>query len=475
MKDNQFDLLLKNSLPDLPPEDIANKVNPWRKFVFYIIVGLILSTTRLIGIKYLSFIIPTIGNIFLVQGFQGLRKENRFFYMGWIFSLICFIVMPILRMNPRSFKIGEDSSVLILLVILFAVAFYSQFRCLALGITQIQEKCGVETNDKLKRVILGCSTALVFLNIVSNKPSWISYFTPVVYLLLIWCIILLMREINEIGYAIHIAPIILSNKMIVFLTALLMGSAFLLGEYMISQEPKNQMEWHASNSGDVVQVKNDLIQKGFPEHILDSMLEKDILLCQNAKQLVVKKNERNADNPHIPENYTAYDIAIEMADKDYHWRIIHYFEWTEEENFYNSDCIVLWPMERGHMNAWEIKSGYTGHILYSLDGIDYRASFDDLMISSIYNPDLNSYSGDPEIIAEFTFPKKGQHKRGYISYDAVSINGKANPVNSWMKYVHQTSRFISPVQTAGEYWRNRYFNDGKNEDNFLIIETAIHY
>lgn len=257
MKDKQFDLFLKNSLPDLPPEDIVNKVNPWKRFVFYIIIGLILSTTRLIGMKYLSFIVPTIGNIFLVQGFQGLRKENRFFNMGWIFSLICFIVMPVLRINPRSFKIGEDSPVLILVVILFAVAFYSQFRCLALGITQIQEKCGVATNDKLKRVILGCSTALVFLNVVSNKPVWVSYFIPVVYLILVWCVVLLMREINEIGYSIHIAPMIISNKMIVLFTVLLMGGAFLFGEFMISSEPKNQMEWYVSDSGDVVKVKSD--------------------------------------------------------------------------------------------------------------------------------------------------------------------------------------------------------------------------
>ncbi len=229
MNDNQFDFLLQNSIPELPPEDVVKKVNPWRRFIFYIIIGLILSTTRIVGIKYLSFIIPTIGNIFLVQGFQGLRKENRFFNMGWIFSLLCFMIMPVLRMNSRTFKIGEDSPIVIVLVIIFAIAFYSLFRCLALGITQIQEACGVATNEKLKRVILGCSTALVFLNIVSNKPTELIYFIPVIYLVLICCVIRLMREINEIGYAIRIAPIVISNKMIVFFTLVLMAIGFLVG------------------------------------------------------------------------------------------------------------------------------------------------------------------------------------------------------------------------------------------------------
>ncbi|MBE5957134.1 MAG: hypothetical protein E7253_11890 [Lachnospiraceae bacterium] len=107
----------------------------------------------------------------------------------------------------------------------------------------------------------------------------------------------------------------------------------------------------------------------------------------------------------------------------------------------------MWPVEKGYRDVWKIISGYTGQILYRIDEKDYQASFDNLSVSSIYYPEIGGYNGDPEIIVEFAFPKNGSMKRGYISYDAVIEEGYAVKVNSWINYIHQTSRFMYPVQT----------------------------
>ena len=475
MNDKQFDLLLQSSLPELPPEEIASKVNPWRRFVFYIIIGLILNS-NIISVKYLSILLPTIGSVFLVLGFQALRNVNRYFKMGWIYSILHFVGMTILRMSPRrSYSTSDSSSIIILILLILAVMFYSLFRCFALGVNRIQEEWDVTQNYRLQRIILGCSSALVFFNIISSKTVWSGYLITIIYIILIICIIRLLKEMEQVGYSISVAPVLISNKMMIILTMILMAVGLVISDFMIPLEPENQTQWVAPNTPEVNEVKRYLISMGFPEQVLDSMGEKDILLCKDAKNVIITKSKNSSDNPDIPENYMAYDIAVELSDKERHWKLVHYFEWTDNEKFYSSDCLVLWPVERGYLDVWEIKSGYTGQILYQLDGVDYRTYFEELSVTSSYSPELGGYTADPEIIAEFTFPKKGTEKRGYISYDAVGEEGYILKVNSWIKYIHQTDRFLYPAQTAGQYWRNRYFDEGKKEDSFTMIETSVHY
>ena len=243
MNDKQFDLLLQSSLPELPPEEIAAKVNPWRKFVFYIMIGLILNT-NIISVKYLSILLPTIGSVFLVLGFQALRNVNRYFKMGWIFSILHFVGMTIFRMSPRrSYSTSDTSGIIIITLLILAVLFYSLFRCLALGVTAIQEDWGVTQNNRLQRIILACSSALVFFNIISSKTVWSGYIITVIYIILIICIIRLLKEMEQVGYSISVAPVLISNKMMIILTMILMAVGLVISDFMIPLEPENPQKY----------------------------------------------------------------------------------------------------------------------------------------------------------------------------------------------------------------------------------------
>ena len=61
MKDAELDLALKNSIPELPPDDIVMEVTPWRKAMNRSLAGLALTTITLnfLGLnirKYLRFV-----------------------------------------------------------------------------------------------------------------------------------------------------------------------------------------------------------------------------------------------------------------------------------------------------------------------------------------------------------------------------------------------------------------------------------
>ena len=78
MNEDDFDALLKDSLPDLPPEDVVADVTPWRRAMNRVLTGLGLTSITL-NFLYLDYILPAIGMVLLLLGFRALRRENRWF------------------------------------------------------------------------------------------------------------------------------------------------------------------------------------------------------------------------------------------------------------------------------------------------------------------------------------------------------------------------------------------------------------
>lgn len=476
MNDKNFDLLLQNSLPELPPDDITKNVNPWKKPIYFIIAGLILNT---ITIPYfnLPFILSFAGNILLLLGFQTYRLENRFFKMGWIYSIINHISkILIFIVNTMQIEwMGPLKQIVFVLSLLKLFSFYSLYRCLVLGIKEVNERCGLRLDYNIERMIMYCCSFLIIVNIASIDGFLVNILCIIAYFLLIRSLIKLIQEIGESGYSMKLMPYIFPAKWTVIISLILLLFGYAIGEFFLSPRPVSQMEWHVSTDSNVEDTKEHLQDLGFPEHILNSLLEKDIMACEGAIKVVVAKTEQDSEHADIPEEYTAYNIAVELSNRECHWKIFHYFEWNDDAKFYGSDCVVVWPVTKGYSNTWDITSGYTGHILYEEKGIIYQSSFDDWEQTSIYDEVNDWYTGDPEIIFEFTYPKNSEQRRGYVSYEAVAENlGNVN-LNSWIKYIHQSKRFLYPVETAAQHWKSGRQGEEKNQNGFLIFETSIQY
>ena len=87
LNEQEFDSMLQSSMAELPPDDIAYEVTPWRKAINRILTGFALGaiTLNFLGLNYL---LPAIGMILTILGFRTLRKENKWFNACWIITVV---------------------------------------------------------------------------------------------------------------------------------------------------------------------------------------------------------------------------------------------------------------------------------------------------------------------------------------------------------------------------------------------------
>lgn len=87
MTDRDFDRMLSEQLAHQPvPESAVRRVTPWSTAIGYLSLGPHShhAPSRLFVPAYL---LPTVGFALLVLGLRSLRRENRMFFAGWVFSL----------------------------------------------------------------------------------------------------------------------------------------------------------------------------------------------------------------------------------------------------------------------------------------------------------------------------------------------------------------------------------------------------
>ena len=142
-RSDSFDELLEESLPALPPEDVAAEVTPWRRAMRRVLVGMALCTVTL-NFLCLNYLLPAIGMALTLLGFRALRREN-----GWFMA--CFLtaalraaqLFPQLALNttilPGLFPEWANAA-------LSAAGFillFLQYFCLWRGLRAVREKAGL--------------------------------------------------------------------------------------------------------------------------------------------------------------------------------------------------------------------------------------------------------------------------------------------------------------------------------------------
>ena len=104
LNENDFENLLKNSLNDIPPQNIIDEVSPYKDAIGHIVWGIGLTTITL-NFLLLNYILPFIGAILMLLGFRSLRKENKWFFGGYILSIIRLIyVLSSLILNSTIYN-----------------------------------------------------------------------------------------------------------------------------------------------------------------------------------------------------------------------------------------------------------------------------------------------------------------------------------------------------------------------------------
>ena len=104
MNDREFDALLESAAPELPPDDIARDVTPWRRAIGNILGGSAMCSITL-NFFCLNYLLPTIGVILQLLGFRPLRRENRWFRACWLLAVLrAALFLPCIVLNATIYS-----------------------------------------------------------------------------------------------------------------------------------------------------------------------------------------------------------------------------------------------------------------------------------------------------------------------------------------------------------------------------------
>lgn len=494
MTEHEFDRLLETAAPELPPDDIAAEVTPWRRAIGYILGG---SAMCAITLNFLSLnvILPTIGVILQLIGFRSLRRENGWFRTCWLLAVLrAVLYLPCVVLNATIYSSAVYASPAgAVLTYGMVVIQLLLFFCFWRALLTVQRRAGAEAHA-------GSAAALLVWYAAALALGWVQYNGLLLGLVMLGCYILILRslsalskEMEESGYALTPAPVRVSDGVLVRTLAAVLAVGIACGYLFFGSY---RMDWQREDgavSAEAAGVRAELLALGYPEAALADLSESDLLACRGAVLVVAHETDKPMnDGREVRTSYgssthitTVYDVeelhltdvAVLLTDEPEHWLIFHHFRWTEDTRFCGTELVRLWPIYREDYrkdSEWTAAGELMGRVLYDdASGGTYVAPYASLALEGFTATDFfgrGRYVED--IFATFSMPLRGENQRGYVAYGARETSGGSHYINSWTNYTHQEGRFQYPVQTAKDSskaggWGDRY--------PFRLVQDALQF
>lgn len=498
MSENDFEILLENTIPELPPEDIVAEVTPWKKSVNRVLVGMALTAITL-NFGCLNYILPAIGTILLLLGFRTLRYENKWFGCCYAVSIIrAAYFFPSLVLNTTIVQSAVYASAIgSVLTIVNLLLLFIIFVCLWRGFISVQQKAGVPLHAGGAVALIVWYALICLLAFIQYSGVIIAGTMIVGYFFIIRNLYKLSKELDEAGYAIKTAPVKITDRGIVIslVSFLLIGS---ICGYVFGGS--YSMKWTDLNSAEhdnVEEIKAHLMSLGFPEYVLNDLRAEDIAACEDALQVVVDvtdepmndgrvettKYSSNNSVRYIIESKTVYDVkelritgvGVQVAGERERWIIFHHFIWTTNPGFYGTEAIQLWPVYRDLSEGWHSAGDVTGRVLYDNDGETFVADYYSLGTQTFTSNSIFwGEQSNTDVFAVFSMPHNGSNHRGYVAYPVDEVQD-GYIINSWFNYTHQQSWLQYPAMTAMEKRMTCGWNDAgafKTIQNTLLFHPT---
>ncbi len=467
LDENDFDSVLKNSLPDLPPESIAQSVTPWKKAMRRVFIGIGLSSLTL-NFSFISLIQPFVGAIFCLLGFRSLKEENKWFKACFIITLIrTAIIIPALIFNTTSIYYDLESTVGTISSISGLSSLFLVYVFFCLALREVQKKTALKPK-------IGASVSLIIWYGILCFLGFINYNGLVVPTVMIICFILILinlykisEQLSNIGYAIDTAKAVFPDKAIVIpLIAVLLVGCF-YGYFFANSYPMQWKEIQQNEHEDVLQLKDELLNLDFPKEILDDLSKEDILSCSGASRIVQDISVMEIAG----EDLKITGIAVEIPGENQTWVVFHHFLWLETPIFYGTESLQLWPVYKNKEDHYQADGDVTGRLLYNKDGQRFTSPYHSIenetfTTESVFGRDTNS-----DTFATFSLPSSGKSCRGYITYKAKNFN-EDYLFDSWINYTHQKSFLQYPAVTAKEMRMTTPWNDA---GAFYTFQDALQF
>ncbi len=497
--ENDFDAMLENALDampetDLPPEDVVAVVNPWKKAMHRVLIGLAISTVTL-NFWCLNYLLPAVGFVLMLLGFRTMRRENGWFKGCYAVVLIrCIYYFPTLIVNASIFQQAFYASEWMnWLTAVNLICQFLQLFFLWRGIKAVQRKAELEERAG------GAVGLMIWLGLICPIALLPAVDIVLFGLLVIFYILAIRslwrtaREMDEAGYLMEAAPVCVPDGVLAGLIGAVLAVGIALAYLFCSQYPMDWQPLERTETEEISEIRAHLVSLGFPEEILGDLTEEDLLECRNATRVVVtaeehpvgdgrfvQESKKGRDGYIYFEHYTVYDayeltltgIAVELSAEGDVWKLIHHFRFTEHPGYYGTECIQLWTADRNTRIGWGRGSGFSGSVLYDEGDVTYTAPYYSLTEETYDTSSIifgSSVSTD--VFAEFSLPNEGENPRGYVAY-TIFEKMEGAIVDSWINFTHRQTWADYPSATAKQH----RMTSGLNADGpFKTIQDAIQF
>lgn len=493
-RDDAFEALLAQSVAELPPEEIVADVTPWRRAMNRILFGMALCAITL-NFWCLNYILPAIGTVLLLLGFRTLRRENR--WLGGCFAVTviraaCFFATLILNTTILQSAVFTPA-VTTTLTVINAVLLLALYFCFWRGLLAVQKKAGLpaQAGGALALIVW---YALVCVLAAVHYTGWIVPIAMLVgYGYILRSLYRLSGALDEAGYAIAPGPVRVTDRCLVLVIAAVLGIGCTLG-YLFGSSYR--MDWQPADTSKQTQteaIRQQLLDLGFPEAVLNDLTPEDIAACDGALRVVVETEDypvndgRNvlweAYNEKHERYYvqdTVYDVkelrltgvAVQLPGERETWMVFHHFLWTADPGFYGTEAIQIRPAYRSIPEGWSAAGDVTGRVLYDRDGQTFAAPYASLGAQTFTaNTVLWGEQTNTDLFAAFSLPRHAEHARGYVAYSTTeALNGYI--FSSGEYYVHQQTWLQYPAVTAMEKCLTAAWGD---TGAFRTVQDALQF
>lgn len=445
MNEMDFDYILENSIPELPPDDVVKDVTPWRKAMNRVLVGI---TFTVININYfgIDYIFPIIGAILCLLGFISLRKENRWFKYCLIITVINIVnLLPSLILDSTIFHsiVSYPTSVLIAITVINTLLRFLLFFFLLKGFSTVCRKVNLQTHAKGVVGLIVWYAVLCLASVFHFGGSVIGIILIVAYVFIIRSLVKFSKQLDEAGYSIKPTTVRVPEWTIVTGTLTILVVGITCGYLFFNSYPMDWQLAETSTDAEVEEIKEELIELGFPETILEDLTDEDIKACDGAVRVVIEDGNRYGDEI---EELKITGVGVELPDEQ--WKIFHHFIWTNNPSFYGTEALKVCDYNDG-IKYYDYIGEFSGQVLYDKDGHRYVASYYSLTEESYISDRFGERVLYTDTFATFSRPRNGENHRGYLSYTILEIKGNSKAVLG-IEYIHQGSWLQYPVVTAVE-------------------------
>lgn len=494
MTDADFEAMVARSVPDVPPEEIVAEVTPWRRAMNRILFGMALCAITL-NFLCLNYILPAVGTVLLLLGFRTLRRENR--WLGGCFAVtviraVYFFATLVLNTTILQSAVFTPA-VTTALTAVNAVLLLALYFCFWRGLLAVQKKAGLpaQTGGALALIVW---YALVCVLAAVHYTGWI---VPIAMLVGYGCILRslcrLSGALDEAGYAIAPQPVRVTDRCLV----LVLAAALLIGctlGYLFGSSYR--MDWQpadASTQAQTEATRQQLLDLGFPEAVLNDLTPEDIAACDGALRVVAEVEDYpvndgrnvlweacNEENERYYVQDTVFDVkelrltgvAVQLPGERETWMVFHHFLWTTDPGFCGTEAIQIRPAYRSIPEGWSAAGDVTGRVLHDRDGQTFAAPYASLGARTFTaNTILWGEQTNTDLFAAFSLPRHGEHARGYVAYSTTeALDG--NILSSGEYYVHQQTWLQYPVVTAMEKRLTAAFG---NTGAFYTVQHALQF